>query len=515
MNLKFQNEVCVDFRQPENVEKMVGALKYWDERAGASYPAIIGEKQVFSEKTIRSINPSELDQIVGIFPSCGTSEAEEAIETAWKAYQWWREVPYEERAALMRKSAEIARKRKFLLAAAQVLEVGKNWAEADADVAEGIDYLEFYALEMLRWGKPQPVTPFPGEHNELHYIPIGPVVVIPPWNFPFAILAGMTTAALVCGNSVVLKPSSDAPLVGYLYTQILLDAGIPAGVLNFVPGPGGTTGEFLVQHRRTRMVAFTGSRDVGCRIYELAGKISEGQIWLKRAIAEMGGKDAIVVAEDADLEEAVSGVVASAFGYQGQKCSACSRLIAVEKIYDELLEKVKTKTETLKVGPARDNYPMGPVINASAKQKILQYIALGKEEGKLVTGGKEAPGNGYYLQPTIFADVSPDARIAQEEIFGPVLAVIKARDFEEAIRIANHSIYGLTGSVYTRDRQKIHYAKKHFYCGNLYINRKCTGAMVGVHPFGGYHMSGTGSKAGGREYLLHFLQAKSISEKLG
>ncbi|MFN4182396.1 MAG: L-glutamate gamma-semialdehyde dehydrogenase, partial [bacterium] len=477
MEWEFRNEAFTDFTVPQNQEKMKEALRYWDLHMGKKYPAIIGGKEIYTEKVFLSLNPSEKEQVIGEFPLCGPEEAEKAIQVAWEAYQTWKEVPYTERAILMRKAAQIARKKKYLLSAAQVLEVGKNWAEADADVAEGIDYLEFYAREMLRWGEPQPLTPYPGEHNELYYIPIGPVVVIPPWNFPFAILAGMTTAALVCGNSVVLKPASDSPLCGYLYTQILLEAGIPEGVLNFVPGPGGSTGGYLVRHPRTRMIAFTGSKDVGVWIYEEAGKIAPGQIWLKRVIAEMGGKDAIVVDEEAPLEDAANAVVVSAFGFQGQKCSACSRLIVVEKVYDELLEMVKTRTEALQIGPARENYPIGPVINQSAKEKILHYIEIGKKEARWVTGGEEAGDKGFYIKPAIFAEVPPDARIAQEEIFGPVLSVIRAKDFQDAIRIANNSIYGLTGSVFTRNRQKIAYAKQHFFCGNLYINRKCTGAM--------------------------------------
>jgi 1-pyrroline-5-carboxylate dehydrogenase len=326
-------------------------------------------------------------------------------------------------------------------------------------------------------------------------------------------MLGMSIAAIVTGNTVILKPSSDSPTVAYHYVELLEEAGLPQGVINLLTGPGSTVGDPLVAHPKTRFIAFTGSMEVGTHIYELAAKVQPGQIWLKRVIAEMGGKDAIVVDDEADLEAAANAIVVSAFGYQGQKCSACSRLIIVESVYDELIEMVVEKTKSLSIGPAMENHFMGPVINQSAEEKILSYIEIGKGEGKLVTGGEKAPGNGFYIRPTIFIDVAPEAKIAQEEIFGPVLSVIKAKDYKEAIDIANGTIYGLTGSFFSNNREKINYAKKYFHCGNLYINRKCTGALVDVHPFGGFNMSGTDSKAGGRDYLLLFLQGKSVSER--
>jgi 1-pyrroline-5-carboxylate dehydrogenase len=396
-----------------------------------------------------------------------------------------------------------------------VLEESKSWAEADGDTAEAIDFCEFYAREMERLSRPEPLTPYPGEKNELEFLPLGVCAVIPPWNFPLAILTGMTTAALVTGNTVVLKPSSDAPAIATLFVEAAEEAGTPPGVLNFLTGGGTTVGNALVEHPKTRMVAFTGSRDVGIEISEKTGKVPKGQIWIKRAILEMGGKDFILVDETADLDEAAKGVVASAFGFQGQKCSACSRLIVHEKVHDALLEKVVAKTKALKVGDVREpENTIGAVINERAQKKILEYVEIGRKEGRIVAGGGPGPGDGFYVMPTVVDGVKPDARLAREEIFGPVLAVLKVKDFEEGIAIANDTEYGLTGSLYSRDRGRLERGKRELFCGNLYLNRKCTGALVGVHPFGGFNMSGTDSKAGGREYLYLFTQAKAISEKL-
>jgi 1-pyrroline-5-carboxylate dehydrogenase len=368
---------------------------------------------------------------------------------------------------------------------------------------------------MLRLAEPPPLTPLPGEKNYLRYIPLGVGIVIPPWNFPLAILAGMTLASIVTGNTVVMKPSSDSPTIAYKFLEVLEEAGLPPGVANFLPCPGATVGDVLVGHPRTRYVAFTGSKEVGLRINELAAKTAPGQIWVKRVIAEMGGKDSIVVDSEADVEAAVEGVAASAFGYQGQKCSACSRAIVVDSVYETFLEKLQRRVAQITVGPAErpENY-MGPVINAKAKKSILGYIEVGKKEGRVISGGGEAASGGHFIQPTVVADVPPTARLAQEEIFGPVLAVIRARNYDEALAIANNTEYGLTGAVYTKDRRKLDRAAEEFFVGNLYLNRKCTGALVGAHPFGGFNMSGTDSKGGGHDYLLLFTQGKVISEKV-
>ena len=349
----------------------------------------------------------------------------------------------------------------------------------------------------------------------MEYIPLGVGVIIPPWNFPFAITSGMTTAAIVSGNTVVLKPSSDAPAIAYQLVSIMEEAGLPPGVLNYLTGPGALAGEKLVRHPKTRFISFTGSMEVGLGINKAAAEMVDGQVWIKRVVVEMGGKDAIIVDSEANLEEAATGVVASAFGYNGQKCSACSRLIVVEDVHEELMKKVIEKTKALKLGDPTDSANfMGPVINESSIRKIEEYVEIGKKEGKLLLGGERGEGNGYYYKPTIIDDIDRQARIAQEEIFGPVLAVLKAKDFDDALDIANDTIYGLTGAVYTDNKDKLEKAAREFHVGNLYLNRKCTGALVGVHPFGGFNMSGTDSKAGGADYLLLFQQAKSVSEKL-
>jgi len=394
--------------------------------------------------------------------------------------------------------------------------VGKSWPEADGDTSEAIDFCEFYAREMIRYGGPQPLTPNSGEHNVFQYIPLGVGAVIPPWNFPCAIAMGMTVAAVATGNAVVLKPSSDAPLIAWKLFEALEEAGVPPGVVNFLPGPGGAIGDALVEHPRLRFVAFTGSKEVGLGINERASRVAPGQIWVKRAILEMGGKDFTIVDEGADLEAAVNGVYAAAFGFQGQKCSACSRAIVHQSLYKEFTERLAAKVGAMSIGPTekRENF-LGPVVSARAEKTILEYMEVGKKEGRLVSGGGKHSGPGYFLQPTVVADVKPAARIAQEEIFGPVLAVIPAGSFEEEIAIANGTIYGLTGAYYSRDRSRVVEAKRRLHVGNLYINRKCTGALVGIHPFGGFNMSGTDSKAGGRDYLGLFLQGKVVTELVG
>jgi len=513
---EFKNEPLSDFKgNPEHFRRMKEALETAGKELGHEYDLVIGGERVTTQNKLISYNPAQKDQVVGVFSKADAALADRAIRTADEAFKTWSRTPAEERAQLLFRMGKILRERKHYYAAWLVYEVGKSWAEADADVAESIDFTEFYGREMLRLDKPQPLTLVPGEKNYLRYIPLGVGAVIPPWNFPMAILAGMTLASIVSGNAVVLKPSSDSPAVGYKFFEALEQAGMPAGVVNFCPCPGGSVGDVLVGHPRTRYVAFTGSKDVGLHINELAAKTAPGQIWIKRVVAEMGGKDSIIVDSEADLEAAVEGVTISAFGYQGQKCSACSRAIVDEKLYDAFLEKLKARVEKIKVGPPVDpEVFMGPVINASSKKSIQEYIEIGKKEGRLITGGGEVPGPGYFLQPTVLADIPPKGRIAQEEIFGPVLAVIKAKDFDEALEIANNTEYGLTGAVYSKNRQKLDRAAQEFFVGNLYFNRKCTGALCGAHPFGGFNMSGTDSKGGGQDYLLLFTQAKTITEKV-
>src|ERR1700730_17082322 len=513
---EFTNEPFVDFSKAENRAAMEEALRKVAAEFGREYPMYIGGQKVVTTAKMTSVNPSHPSQAIAVFQSATTEIANRAVEEANRAFDSWKRVPAQQRAECLFRTAKLLRERKFEMSALICYEAGKTWPEADADTAETIDFCEFYGREMLRLAEPQTLTPMKGEKNYLVYIPLGVGVVIPPWNFPRAIMAGMAMASLVTGNTVVLKPAGDTPTVASKFVGIAYEAGIPREALNFITGQGSVVGDALVKHPKTRYIAFTGSKEVGLRISEIAGKAAPGQMWIKRTVLEMGGKDSIVVDEEADVDDAVEGVVQSAFGYQGQKCSACSRAIVSEKIYDTFVHKVVERTKKIKVGPSEDpgNY-MGPVVSKSAMQTILGYIDLGKKEGKLVHGGEREPGDGYFVQPTVIADVDPKARIAQEEIFGPVLAVIKARDFDHALEIANNTEFGLTGGVYSRNAAKLEKAQDVFHVGNLYLNRKCTGAMVGAHPFGGFNMSGTNSKTGGKDYLLLFLQGKSIAQKIG
>lgn len=509
----FTNTSLLDFSLAENRQAQLEALEQVKSELGQTHPLIIGGKKITSEATFASVNPANPDQVVGYFTSATVEQANEAVKAAEEAFKTWKQVPVEERVAYVFAAAELLRQRRFYFNAWMIYETSKSWPEGDGDIAEAIDFLEFYGREMLRLAEEQPIIKIDGEDNQLTYIPLGVGVVIPPWNFPSAIMAGMTTAAFVSGNTVVLKPASTSPMIAWQFMRVLEEIGLPAGVVNFLTGSGGKIGDALVENQRTRFIAFTGSREVGLHIHELAAKPQKGQIWLKRTILEMGGKDAVVVDETADLEAAATGIVASAFGFQGQKCSAGSRAIIVEQVYDEVLQKVLEKTKKLSVGDVtKPEISMGAVIDENAYKKINEYIEIGKGEGRLAAGG-EHHGPGYFIKPTVIADVPPHARVAQEEIFGPVLAVIKAKDFAHALEIANGTEYGLTGALYSNDRKRIEQAKEEFHVGNLYFNRKCTGALVGVHPFGGFNMSGTDSKAGGRDYLLLFTQAKAISEK--
>jgi len=512
----FRNEPFTDFSRHEHAHAMREALVRVGDLLGNEYPLIIGGERLHTNGKIESRDPARPAQIVGIHQKAGAEHAEQAVQAALTAFESWRFVSADERAALLLHAADIIRRKKFDFCSWLTYEVGKNWAEADADVGETIDFLEFYAREALRLAAATTPIQYPGERNELLYIPLGVAAVISPWNFPFAIMAGMTAAAIVTGNTVVLKPSSESPTIAARFMEVLEEAGMPPGVVNFCPGSGATFGNAVVGHAKTRFIAFTGSKEVGLDIHERAAKAQPGQIWIKRTILEMGGKDSIIVSADADFDTAVEGVMASAFGFSGQKCSACSRAIVEEPIYDAFVDRLRERVEALKVGDPAQNAYMGPVVSEGAMRTILDYVEIGKKEGRLIAGGSavETAEKGYYVRPTVIADIAPDARIALEEIFGPVLAVIRARDFENALEIANNTEFGLTGAIYTQDRVKLDRARQEFQVGNLYFNRKCTGAMVGAHPFGGFNMSGTDSKAGGPDYLYLFTQAKSVAEKL-
>lgn len=509
----FQNEPYTDFSQPANAAAMREALARVRSVFAREYDLLIAGERRRSRDKLESLNPSNPAEVVGIHQKGKDKDALDAVERAYAYFPEWSQTTFEERAALLVRLAGVIRVRKYEFDAWLVFEAGKSWVEAEADVSEAIDFCEYYARQALKLSKPEPLVQLSGERNDLVYLPLGVGIIISPWNFPLAILAGMTAAALVAGNTVVIKPSSDTPTIAAKFAEALLEAGFPPASFSLLTGSGATIGDTLVTHPKTRFISFTGSRDVGLRINELAAKPQKGQIWIKRVVAEMGGKDAIVVDRETDLDRAVDGVLVSAFGYQGQKCSACSRAIVDAAIYDEFLDRLTRKVAQIRVGAAEDprNY-MGPVINAHAKESIVGYIETGKREGRLVAG-EETSGEGYFIQPTVIADVDSTARIFQEEIFGPVLAVTKSEDFDHALQLANDTEYGLTGAVYTDNPEKAEKARRQFFVGNLYINRKCTGAMVGAHPFGGFNMSGTDSKAGGPDYLLQFVQAKSIAEK--
>lgn len=509
----FRNIPERDFAQEEPRQRMRAALQAVRGRFGQLLPLIINGKAVVTGRDILSRNPAHPDEVVGRVASAGRDEAQRAVDAAQSAAAGWRNTPARERATLLRRAADQLTTERDELAALQVFEVGKNWREADADVCETIDYLRYYAAEMERLAPPRALMPLPGETNLFRYAPKGLAVILPPWNFPMAICAGMTSAALVAGNTVILKPASESPCIAAAFVDALHRAGLPPGILNFLPGPGEEVGEFLVRHPAVHLIAFTGSREVGCRINRLAAEVEPGQRHLKKVIAEMGGKNAIIVDVDADLDEAVLGTVQSAFGYQGQKCSACSRVIVLEPVYDAFVARLLDAAGSVTIGPpdTPGNW-MGPVVSARAQKGILDYIKRGKTEATLALQREVKQPEGYFVGPTIFTGVPPTAVIAREEIFGPVLAVMKARTLEEAITLALDVDYALTGGIYTRTPSHIARAARDFAVGNLYINRKITGAIVGRQPFGGFRLSGIGSKAGGPDYLLQFLDPRTITE---
>ena len=512
----FSNEPFTDFSTTENKRAMNEALDRVQAELGKTYDLIIAGSALKTSSTFNSVNPANPSEVIGTHYAATAEEAAIAVDAAQSAFATWRTTSVQERVGLLIRAAELIRVRHFYFCAWLTLEVGKNWAEADADVGETIDFLEFYAREALRLDAATTPIQFPGERNLLLYVPLGVGAVIPPWNFPLAIMAGMTAAAIVCGNTVVLKPSPDAPTIAARFLSLMAEAGLPEGVINLVQG-GPEVGRTLVEHPKVRFIAFTGSKKVGLEIHERAARTQPDQHFIKRTILELGGKDTILVDADCDLDAAVEGVTAAAFGFNGQKCSACSRVIVESPIYEDFCNRLQQRVEALTLGTPAENFQTGPVINEAARKRVLDYISIGKEEGKLLTGGTsvDAPGGGYYIAPTVFIDVAPTARLAQEEIFGPVLAVIRSNNFDEALNIANNTEYGLTGAIYSNSREKLDRARDEFHVGNLYFNRKCTGAMVGAHPFGGFNMSGTDSKAGGPDYLTLFTQAKSIAEKRG
>jgi len=512
--IPYKNEPGLDWSDESNIKAMRAALEEVSDSQGKSYPLVIGGHRVETDGEIVSVNPANPSQVVGRVAAASEREADMALETATRAFETWSRTAPESRARILLRAAAIMRRRKYEMLAWHVHEGAPPWAEADAQLAEAIDFLEYYAREMLRLKDGVEIYSVAGEESRYFYQPMGVGVIIAPWNFPVAILTGMSSAAIVTGNTIIMKPSEYTSVLGAKVMEIYEEAGVPEGVVNFLPGYGGEIGDYLVQDPRTRFISFTGSMKTGLRINELAARQIENQRWIKRVITEMGGKDAMVIDDSADLDAAAQDIVISAYGYAGQKCSAASRAILHQDVYDEVLRRVVEKAKALKVGPPESvDVGMGPVISEPQFEKVSSYIEVGKEEGERLLGGDPGdPEKGYFVPPTVF-EVDPKARVAQEEIFGPVLSVIKARDFEDALHIANDNPYGLTGGVYSRNRDHLELARREFNAGNVYFNRKITGALVGVQPFGGFGMSGTDSKAGGPDYLPLHMLAKTVVER--
>ncbi|WP_339217033.1 L-glutamate gamma-semialdehyde dehydrogenase [Ornithinibacillus sp. FSL M8-0202] len=515
MVVPYKHEPFLDFTVEENKQQMLDAIAKVEADLGKEYPLIIGGERIFTEDKIVSVNPSNKEEVIGYVSKANQELAEKAMKVADERFQnYWRISDPKFRADILFRAAAIVRRRKHEFNAHLVKEAGKPWKEADGETAEAIDFLEFYGRQMLKLKDGMPVNSRPIEHNRFDYIPLGVGLVISPWNFSFAIMAGTAVAAMVTGNTVLLKPASVTPVIAYKFMEVLEEAGMPAGIINYIPGPGSEVGDYLVNHPRTRFISFTGSREVGLNIFENAAKIQPGQIWLKRTILEMGGKDTIVVDKEADLELAAQSIVQSAFGFSGQKCSACSRAVIHEDAYEQVKDRIVELTKKLTVGDPTENLYMGPVIDQGSYDKIMKYIEIGKEEGNLLVGGTGDDSKGWFINPTVIADLDPKARIMQEEIFGPVVGLTKAKDFTEAIEIANNTEFGLTGAVITNNREHLEQARRDFHVGNLYFNRGCTAAIVGYQPFGGFNMSGTDSKAGGPDYLIQHMQGKTTSEML-
>ncbi|MFZ0917543.1 MAG: L-glutamate gamma-semialdehyde dehydrogenase [Candidatus Udaeobacter sp.] len=509
----YRNSPLMNFAYKDSQEKMQGALREVRKRFGEKYPLVIGGEKVWTDQLTPSVNPSAPDEIVGYGSEAGIPEAERAVKAAREAFGKWSRIPFEERARLLERAADIMERRRYELSAVEVFEVGKPWNEADGDIREAIDFCRFYAQQMRRLGRPKLTQRVPGEDSYHHYWPRGVAFVIAPWNFPIAILCGMASAGVVTGNTVIMKPSEQSIVCGAMVMQVFEEAGVPPGVLNFLSGHGSVIGAHLVDHKDVDMIAFTGSREVGLKIWESAGITRPGQRELKRVICEMGGKNAMIVDSDADVGEGISYSIYSAFGFQGQKCSALSRLILLEDNYDRVMERLIPAAASLRVGnPEEPGIMVGPVIDEAAYRRILDYIEIGKSEATLAYQAKDLPPQGYFIPPTIFTDVKPNTRIAREEIFGPVLSVLKVRDLDEALEVANGIDYALTGGFFSRSPANIERVKAQLEAGNVYINRSCTGAIVGRHPFGGFKMSGSGTKAGGEDYLLNFLIPRVVTE---
>jgi 1-pyrroline-5-carboxylate dehydrogenase len=508
----FKNEPTINWELSENKDLLENYLRNVREQFNARYPLIINGKEIFTDKQITSLNPNNHQEVIGYVSQANKQHVEQAISAAKNAYKHWSSQTFQQRARYLLKLATVLRERKPEIMALVMYESGKNAIEADGEINEAIDFLEMYARLAAELDKGIDLVTMPGIENRMFYLPLGIGVIIPPWNFPFAILTGLTVSAIVTGNTVLLKPASLTPVTGAKFMELIKEAGIPDGVINFVPGPSSEIGDYMVSHKEVNFISFTGSKDTGLHIDEIAHKRIDNQKWIKRMVAEMGGKGGVVVDETADLDLAAEGIVQSAFGYQGQKCSAGSRAIIHESVYEELVDKIVERTKKLTMGSSVENHDMGPVIDSKAFESISKYIEIGKNEAKLVLGGNTDNSKGYFIEPTIFIDAQPDSIIMQEEIFGPVLAVCKVSSFEEGIDVFNNTEYGLTGAFYSKDRNRLEYAVNHMRCGNLFLNGKCTGAMVGVQPFGGYYMSGTGSKIGTTEFLMNFLQIKTVSE---
>ncbi|MBI5865000.1 MAG: L-glutamate gamma-semialdehyde dehydrogenase, partial [Planctomycetes bacterium] len=523
----FENVPNTDFNRESNRQKMLAALATWKPRLNREYPLVIGGQRVTTGNWKPSVNPSRPSEVIGRIAQADQTAADRAVEAAPRAFKEWRLVSPQERASYLFRVAEIMERRRMELSALMSLECGKPWREADADLSEAIDFCNYYGKEMIRMAENVRRRDIAGETNEYYYAPRGVVGVISPWNFPLAILTGMATAAIVTGNAVIMKPAEPACVIAYTLLEMFEEAHLPPGVLNYCPGPGSVVGEILTKHPKVAMIAFTGSREVGCRINRVAAETTTSQPALKKVIAEMGGKNATIVDSDADMDEAIKGVVYSAFGYAGQKCSASSRAIVLEPVYEQFTRRLVEVARSISAGPADDcGTFVPPVIDRRAYDAIRKYIEIGKQEARCVVDGDTNPDvlrlrketaaggdeGGYYIGPTIFVDVARDARVAREEIFGPVLSVIKAADFDEAIEIFNETDFALTGGIFSRSPAHLERARHECECGNFYINRKITGALVDVQPFGGFKMSGIGSKAGGPDYLIQFCEPRNVTE---